>query len=78
MSATPTKTSPVKYIILTLFHFCYFVISLTGSTSTETANYPGTKLVVVAFQVKKENEQFTVVCSCPQQYLEFGHFMLLF
>ena len=36
---TPMKTSPEN---LTLFHLCYFAIFSIRSTSTETANYPGT------------------------------------
>ena len=48
-TATPTKTSLEN---ITLFHLCYFAINLTRSTSTETANHPGTKLVGVAFKLR--------------------------
>lgn len=53
-------------------------ISLTRLTSTETANYPVTKLVGVALKLRKLNEKFAVVCSRSQQNLEFGHFTLMF
>ena len=38
---------------VTLFHLCYFSIILSPSTSTQTANYTGTKLVGVAFKLRK-------------------------
>ena len=38
---------------ITLFYLCYFWIILTRSTSTQTTNYPGTKLVGVAFKLRK-------------------------
>ena len=44
--------------IITLFHFGYFTIISTRLTSTETANYPGAKLVGVAFKLRN-NENFT-------------------
>ena len=47
--ATATKTSPEN---ITVFSLCYFAIISTRSTSTEKANYPGTKLVEVAFKFK--------------------------
>ena len=77
LTATATKTSPEN---ITLFHLCYFAIISTRSTSTETANYPGTKLVGVASKLrkKKKNEIYTVVCSRSPKRLEFGHFTLLF
>ena len=50
-TATATKTSPGT---ITLFHLCYFAIISTHSTSTEMANYPGTKLVGVAFKLRKK------------------------
>ena len=40
-----------------LFHLRYFAIILTRSTSTQTTNYPGTKLVGVAFKLRTENEK---------------------
>ena len=43
---TPTKTSPEN---ISSFHLYYFATISTRSASTETANYPGTKLVGVAF-----------------------------
>ena len=49
--ATAMKTSPEN---ITLFHLCYFAIISTHSTSTEMANYPGTKLVGVAFKLRKK------------------------
>ena len=59
---------------ITFFICAYFAIISPRSTSTEMANYPGTKLV----QVKRENETFTVVCSRSPQNLEFGYFTMLF
>ena len=50
-TATATKTSPEN---ITLFHLCYFAIFWTRSTSSETANYPGTNLIGVAFKLKKK------------------------
>ena len=71
--ATPTKTI-LKNITLLLIS-----ITLTRLTSTEMANYPGTKLVGVALKVRKLNEKFAVVLSCSQKNpLEFGHFTLMF
>ena len=52
------------------------MIILSRSTSSETANCPGTKLVGVPFKLK--SEKFTVVCSRSSQNLEFVHFTLLF
>ena len=46
-----TKASPEN---ITLFHLRYFAVILTRSTSTETANYPGTKLVGVAYKLRKK------------------------
>ena len=37
----------------TLLYMCYFTIISTRSSSTETANYPGTKLVGVTFKLRK-------------------------
>ena len=37
-----------------LSYLCYFAIISTRSTSTETANYPGTKLVGVAFKLRNK------------------------
>ena len=41
------------HLNITLFHLCYFAIVLTSSTSTQTTNYPGTKLVRVSFTIRK-------------------------
>ena len=51
--ATATKTSPET---INLFHLCHFAIisQSTHSTSTETANYPVTKLVGMAFKLRKK------------------------
>ena len=38
---------------LTSFNLCYFVIISTHPTCSNTVNYPGTKLVGVAFKLKK-------------------------
>ena len=46
-----TKTSHEK---IPLFHLCYLANILTPSTSTETANYPGTKLVEVAYKLRNK------------------------
>ena len=50
-TTTPTKTSLQN---ITLFHLCYFNICSSYSTFTETANYPGTKLVRVAIKLRKK------------------------
>ena len=55
---------------MTLFHLCYLAIIESRSTFRETTNYPGTRLVRVAF-----NETFTVVCSRSPQNLEFSHLL---
>ena len=49
--ATETKKSPEN---ITLFHLCYFAIISTRSTFTKTANYQGTKLVGVAYKIRKK------------------------
>ena len=51
-TATPTKTS-FKNIIS--FYLCYFAIISTRSTCTKTANYPGTKLLGMAFKRMKNS-----------------------
>ena len=73
MTKTTTKTSPGN---ITLFHLYYFAIILTRLTSTEMANYPGTKLVGVAFKLRKKMKNS--LCSHSPKNLEFGHFTLLF
>ena len=50
-TATATKTSPEN---ITLFHLCYFAIISTRSTFPKMANYPGTKLLGVAYKLKKK------------------------
>ena len=50
-TVTATKTSPEN---ITLFHLCFFAIISTSSYYGETANYPGTKLVGVAFKLRKK------------------------
>ena len=50
-TAMATKTSPEN---TTLFHLSLFAIISTRSTSTEMANYPGTKFVGVAFKLRKK------------------------
>ena len=64
-TVTPTKTSLEN---ITLFHFCYFTVILTRSTSTQTTNYPGTKLVGVAFKLRKRMKNAP---SCSPQNLNF-------
>ena len=51
MTTTATKTSPEN---ISLFHLCYFAITSTRSTFTKMANYPGTKLVGVAYKLRKK------------------------
>ena len=51
MTATATKTSPEN---ISLFHLCYFAIISTRSTFTKMVNYPTTKLVGVAYKLRKE------------------------
>ena len=51
MTATATKTSPEK---ISLFHMRYFAIISTRSTFTKMANYQATKLVGVAFKLRKK------------------------
>ena len=46
-----TKTSPEN---ISLFHLCNFAIISTRSTFTKMANYPGTKLVGVAYKLRKK------------------------
>ena len=46
-------TSPEN---VTLFHLCYFAIILTRTTSTETKNYPRTKLVGVEYKLRKKKK----------------------
>ena len=45
------ETSPGN---ITLFNLSYFAIISTRSTFTEVANYPGTKLVGVAYKLRKK------------------------
>ena len=59
--ATPTKAA-LENITLLLIR-----ITLTCLTSTETANYPVTKLVGVALKLRKLNEKFAVVRSFSQK-----------
>ena len=51
MTATATKTSPEN---IPFFNLCYFAIISTRSTFTKMANYPGTKLVGVAYKLRKK------------------------
>ena len=59
--ATPAKTT-LGNITLLLIR-----ITLTRLTSTETANYPVTKLVGAARKLRKLDEKFAVVRSCFQK-----------
>ena len=45
------KTLPEN---IPLFHLCYFAIISTRSTFTKMASYPGTKLVGVAYKLRKK------------------------
>ena len=45
------KTSPEN---ISLFHLWYFAIISTRSTFTKMANYPGTKLIGVAYKLRKK------------------------
>ena len=49
--ATATKTSPEN---ISLFHLCYFAIISTLSTFRKMAHYTGTKLVGVAYKLRKK------------------------
>ena len=49
-SVTETKTLLEN---MASFYLCYFAIISTYSTYTKTANYPGTKLVGVVFELRK-------------------------
>ena len=46
---TVTKTSPES---ISFFHLCYLAIISTRSTFTKMANYPGNKLVGVAYKLR--------------------------
>ena len=50
-TATARKTSPEN---ISLFHLYYFAIISTRLTFTKMANYPGTKLVGVAYKLRKK------------------------
>ena len=50
-TATAMKTSHEK---ISLFHLCYFAIISTRLTFTKMAKYLGTKLVGVAYKLKKK------------------------
>ena len=71
----PSKASPEN---ITLFHVCYVAIISTRLTSPETENYAGTKLVGVAFSLRKRMKHSPFVCSRSPRNLAFGHIMLLF
>ena len=51
MTATAAKTSPEN---ISLCHLGYLVIISTHSTFTKIANNPGTKLVGVAYKLRKK------------------------
>ena len=51
LPTTATKTSPEN---ISLFHLCYFAIISTRSPFAKMANYPGTKLVGVAYKLRKK------------------------
>ena len=54
LTATTTATSTKTLLEnITSFHLCYFAIISTPPTCTKTANYPGTKLVGVSFELRK-------------------------
>ena len=58
---------------------CYLEVISTRSTFTETAYNPGTKLVGVAFKLRKRMKNSpSVVDSRFPQNLEFSHFTFLF
>ena len=61
-----------KFMLLALFHdyFNLFNLYMWLNCPVTTG---GNGIHVVT-----ENEKFTIVCSCSQQNLEFGHFTLLF
>ena len=44
----------------------------------ESGELPRNQIGRRVIRVKKENEKFTVVCSCSPENREFGHFTLLF
>ena len=43
-----------RHLKMSLFHLCYFAIISTRSTFTIMANYPETKLVGVAYKLRKK------------------------
>ena len=59
---------------------CYLEIIWTHLTCTKTANYLGTKLVGLAFKLRKKNKNIyrLNLCLSSPQNLEFGHFTLMF
>ena len=69
------KTSPKKYNFISFVLLQNYLNSLNFCRNGKLSrNQIGRSRV----QVKKENEEFTVVCSCSPQNLEFGPFTLLF
>ena len=63
---------------ITLFRLCYFWIIITRSTSTQTTNYPETKLVGGPFNLRKRMKNLPSCVHVFQKNLELGHFTLLF
>ena len=57
---------------------CYFAIISTRSTFTKMANYPGTKLVGVAYKLRKKMKNSPSSVDVLHKDLKFGHFTLLF
>ena len=45
-----------RYLKISSFNLCYFAIISTRPTFTNMANYPGTKLVVVAYKLRKNTK----------------------
>ena len=68
------KTSPEN---ISLFHLCYFAIISTSSTLTKMANYPGTKLVGVAYNLRKKTKNSPLCVHVLQKTLNVVISLLL-
>ena len=75
-TATPTKTS-LENITPRYFNYVANIPARSNCTMT-VAEQPRNKISRNGVQIKKENENITVLCSSSLQNLEFGHFTLLF
>ena len=55
---------------MTLFHLFFFAIISIPSTCKETANYPGTKFVGVAFKLRKRMKNSLSCAHVPYKTLD--------